>query len=184
MPRNPTSSHKRNARHNHVTPRPAARHNSANPRPATAPSLPPSVSGGSGTGDLARYIIPKEKINIDDLAQREARYFQVLEEATDHMLAEPVRTKEITAELYETPKFKATISPTALVPHNGGPGPDAYFAWVDKALDADKTTLKDYVLRAHYAFSGLLVFEEYILDLGLTSWPEARWMVTDKAAEL
>ncbi|KAI0259052.1 hypothetical protein BC834DRAFT_974570 [Gloeopeniophorella convolvens] len=144
----------------------------------------PSSQAELDQSTLRRHIIPKEHINIEELAQREFEYHKIWESALEVMLAEPALAERVAAHLHATGKTMDTDSVQDIVPYNGHP--IAYLSHFDGLLAAKEPpySSEERILRGHYAYSALCVFEEYIKGLGLMSSPAARGRINSRVNEL
>ncbi|KAI0259056.1 hypothetical protein BC834DRAFT_1036078 [Gloeopeniophorella convolvens] len=134
----------------------------------------------SATG---RHVIPKERINIEELVQREFKYHKIWDSALEVMLKEPARAERVSARLHATGKTLDTESAQDVVPFNGDPS--AYLRYLDDLLAKDPPySFEDQILRGHYAHSALSVFEDYVKGRGLVSSPAASDEIDSRVTEL
>ncbi|TFK90888.1 hypothetical protein K466DRAFT_596610 [Polyporus arcularius HHB13444] len=100
--------------------------------------------------------------DIEDLAQRKARYFIAHAEETQFLAADPTARDKAIAELYQKPDIKRGFpcADTFVGPEDD---PDAFLEAVDSVLNNPVKTVEQRVLRFHAAVSGLLVFNEHKL---------------------
>ncbi|KAI0259055.1 hypothetical protein BC834DRAFT_661474 [Gloeopeniophorella convolvens] len=135
----------------------------------------------SATG---RHDIPKERINIEEFAQREFNYHKIWESALELMLKDPARAERVAAHLHATGKTRNTESVQDIVPFNSDP--TAYLSHFDGLLAAKEPpySFEDRIIRGHYAYSAIHIFEEYIKGWGLMSSPAARGKFDSRVTEL
>ncbi|KAI0782275.1 hypothetical protein C8Q75DRAFT_504945 [Abortiporus biennis] len=143
----------------------------------------------SPTSDLVEQYAIKDKrlIDVEALAQREFRYTRIATEEAIYLANDPQRRDQALSKLYSQKsgqQFQGTIDPQAIVQTNRGRSPHAYLAWIDDGLGKPVRTYDDHVLRAHLAFAGALVFQEFIKQVELYHFPDFQRAVNRRVTEL
>ncbi|KDQ06476.1 hypothetical protein BOTBODRAFT_193024 [Botryobasidium botryosum FD-172 SS1] len=121
---------------------------------------------------IDRYKVPRASVDVEALAQQQARYLRIHAEEAQILAADPTARDKALAELNSSSKVKGggVLAASVLVPY--GDEPDEYLNRVDAELEKVPVTVQERMSRLNYAFSALVVFYEYKIRYALPDHPD------------
>ncbi|KDQ16110.1 hypothetical protein BOTBODRAFT_186794 [Botryobasidium botryosum FD-172 SS1] len=122
---------------------------------------------------LDHYKVDRASVDVEALAQRQARYLKIHAEEAQILAADPTARDRAIAEMNSSPMVKpGGLGASLLVPFGEDPNP--YLDGLDAVLDKAAVTTEERVKRLNCAICGLLVFSEYKVRFALLDYPDLK----------
>lgn len=130
------------------------------------------------------YRIPRESVDVEAIAQKFVWYLQAAGEDTEYLSYDPTRRDKLIAEFNERPDVAPNFGAENLVPF--GSDPDVYLKFADGEIErlTPPQSFEDRIMRLHFVFAALMVFNHYKFKYGLLDNHDLRLKVVERQTQL